>query len=140
LTITPVGTHCILELYGCPSNLLNDVAYVRDAIAQSSRQGMSTLLQLSSHQFDPYGVTAVGLLAESHVSVHTWPEHGYAAVDVFTCGETARPEQACDYLIDRFGAREHTLKVLTRGGPAPESPFAFACAPTEEDNLCQVPN
>jgi S-adenosylmethionine decarboxylase len=140
LTITPVGTHCILELYGCPSDLLNDVNFVRDAIEQSSRQGMSTLLQLSSHQFEPFGVTAIGLLAESHVSVHTWPEHGYAAVDVFTCGETARPEQACDYLIRQFNAQEHSLKVLTRGGPAPSDEFAFACESAVEGDLCQAQN
>ena len=114
MTVTPVGTHCILELYGCRANLLNDVYFVRDAIEQASRQGMSTLLNLTSHRFEPQGVTAIALLAESHISVHTWPEHGYAAIDIFTCGETATPRQACRYLVEQFAATEHTLKILPR--------------------------
>ena len=98
-----------------------------------------TLLKLSSHQFHPQGVTAVGLLAESHLSIHTWPEHGYAAVDVFTCGEEARPQQACDYLVKRFAARRHSLVVLPRGVGAP------SCMPNADAEfagrieLCRVP-
>ena len=76
---------------------------------------MSTLLQLVSHQFEPQGVTALALLAESHMSIHTWPENGYAAIDVFTCGRTATPEAACAFLVEQFGAARHRLKVLSRG-------------------------
>jgi S-adenosylmethionine decarboxylase len=141
LTVTPLGTHCILELHGCPSDLLNDVVFVRDALARASEQGLSTLLHLTSHQFDPQGVTAVGLLAESHVSIHTWPEHGYAAVDIFTCGGNARPRQACAYLVKRFGAREHILKILSRGAGIVECASASADQPLEEEAVpCRVLN
>lgn len=115
MTIPPVGTHCILELHGCDSHLLNDEPFVRHALEQASRRGMSTLLKLTSHQFDPQGVTALALLAESHMSIHTWPETGYAAVDVFTCGQTATPEAACEFLVGRFNAAEHSMRVLKRG-------------------------
>ena len=110
-----VGVHCILELKGCPSHLLDDEQHILQTMATASAQAMSTLLNLSSHKFDPQGVTALALLAESHISIHTWPESGYAAVDIFTCGETAKPRLACDYFVEQFQADDHTLTVLPRG-------------------------
>ncbi len=138
---TPVGTHCILELTGCPAKLLNDVRLIRDALAEASRQGMSTLLKLTSHKFEPQGVTALALLAESHISIHTWPESGYAAVDVFTCGEHARPRQACEYLAQRLEASGYTLRQLARGGSAALATESVS-DPTlvAEESLCPVPN
>ncbi len=135
--ISPLGTHCILELYGCSPDLLNDVLFVRQSVEEASRHGVSTLLKLSSHQFLPQGVTAVALLAESHISVHTWPECGYAAIDIFTCGEDAQPRQACDFLVQRFAARDHSLMVLPRGAGAP-SGMCFPREPQEEEPLCRV--
>lgn len=118
-----IGSHCILELHGCPHDILDDETLVRDAIAQASRKSLSTLLHLSSHRFEPQGVTAIGLLAESHISIHTWPELGYAACDIFTCGASARPTQACDFLAATLGASSQSLQVLTRGRrlPRPEA-------------------
>jgi S-adenosylmethionine decarboxylase len=138
LDVSALGTHCILELYGCSYDLLNDVLFVRESIEQASRQSLSTLLKLTSHQFFPQGVTAVGLLAESHLSIHTWPENGYAAVDIFTCGENAKPEQACTYLTQRFGATKHNLLVLRRGAGAPAPVFSQPNASTRECDLCRV--
>ena len=123
----PVGTHCIVELHGCAFHLLNDEAFVRAALANASERGMSTLLNLNSHRFDPHGVTALALLAESHISIHTWPEHGYAAVDVFTCGETAKPELASAYLAQVFKAESYSLKAIPRGAAA-----------LKEAQLCQA--
>ena len=118
-----IGSHCILELHGCPHDILNDEALMRDAIAKASEKSLSTLLHLSSHSFEPQGVTAVGLLAESHISIHTWPELGYAACDIFTCGESAEPVQACDVLAASLHAASQSLQILTRGRrlPKPES-------------------
>jgi len=136
---TPRSTHCILELYGCPSNLLNDLSFVRDAVRQASQQGLSTLLDMSSHQFHPQGVTVVGLLAESHISIHTWPECGYAAVDVFTCGESADPQRACQYLVERFRARQHQRLTVPRGyGQLPTPSVLMQSASEEEVDLCPV--
>jgi S-adenosylmethionine decarboxylase len=67
-----------------------------------------------SHQFSPYGVTAIALLAESHISIHTWSEAGYAAIDVFTCGNVAKPEIACSYLIDALQAGNYYLQTIDR--------------------------
>ena len=115
MNTTPRSTHCILELNGCPSDLLNDRGFVCESVKQASEEGLSTLLELASHQFEPQGVTVVGLLAESHISVHTWPECGYVAVDVFTCGETADPHRACRYLVERLRAASHQLLIIPRG-------------------------
>jgi S-adenosylmethionine decarboxylase len=136
----PVGTHYILELHGCSCDVLNDPHFVTDAVKQASHHAGATLLNLSHHKFEPHGVTAVGLLAESHLSIHTWPEHGYAAVDVFTCGETTDPRKACEYLVKRFAAREHRLLVVPRGGDAH---FDSATEPEtlcDEVDLCQARN
>ena len=115
-----LGTHCILELYDCPRHKLEDPETVADTLAEASRRGLSTLLRKVIHRFHPQGVTALGILAESHISIHTWPEHDYAAADVFTCGTTAKPVDACQYLVEALGARRHTLLKIARGGGMPQ--------------------
>jgi len=109
-----VGMHCLLELYGCPKERLDQVEFVERELRAASEHAGATWLGQASHRFEPCGVTAVGLLAESHISMHTWPEIGYAAVDVFTCGDVAMPETACEYLVTAFGAERHTLARIPR--------------------------
>lgn len=88
---------------------------------------MATLLHEVSHSFHPQGVTALGLIAESHVAIHTWPEFGYAAVDVFTCGEKASAERACLFLVEALQAGRHSMVKLSRGtGLNPASQDASA--------------
>lgn len=108
-----IGTHCILELYECPPALLNDHTFVTQTLRDAVEQGLATLLREVSYKFDPQGVTALGLLAESHISIHTWPERQYAAVDVFTCG-SSDPEAACRFMVDAFQAGRHDLVTLKR--------------------------
>ena len=76
-----VGKHCILELYDCDKNRLDDEAFLRDTITIAASRAGATLLNLITHRFEPQGVTGLALLAESHISIHTWPENGYAAVE-----------------------------------------------------------
>ena len=89
-----VGKHCILELYDCDPARLDDEAFLRTTITTAAKRAGATLLNLITHSFEPQGVTGLALLAESHISIHTWPESGYAAVDVFTCGDHTMPEHA----------------------------------------------
>ena len=112
-----VGKHCILELYHCRADRLDDEAFLRSSITQAVQQAGATLLQLISHRFCPQGVTALALLAESHLSIHTWPESGYAAVDVFTCGDHTMPERACRRLIADLEAADHRLSSFRRQTP-----------------------
>jgi S-adenosylmethionine decarboxylase len=113
-----VGKHCILELYGCDPARLDDEPFVRSAITNAALRAGATLLHLISHRFTPHGVTGLALLAESHISIHTWPESGYAAVDVFTCGDHTMPESACRVLVEEFGARHQQLRSFRRETPA----------------------
>ena len=98
--------HILFTLKGCTKDLINDEDFVRDVVYQSSRKCKSTLLALHSHKFDPQGVTCVAMLAESHISIHTWPEKGMAVCDIFTCGDTATPEDGVEYMKQQLKATD----------------------------------
>ena len=87
----PAGRHVLAELTGCPPNVLDDAAALEVCFRDCAEKGGATLVSSHFHRFSPQGVSGVVVIAESHLTIHTWPEHGYAAVDVFTCG---RPEIA----------------------------------------------
>tara|TARA_Y100001968_G_C19316888_1_gene697194 strand:+ start:171 stop:656 length:486 start_codon:yes stop_codon:yes gene_type:complete len=112
-----IGKHCILELYGCNKTKLNDEAFIRTTITSAAKYAGATLLNLITHHFEPQGVTGLALLAESHISIHTWPENGYAAIDVFTCGNHTMPEKACDFLYNELSANKYLLKNIERDAP-----------------------
>ncbi len=112
------GRHCILEIYECDQAKLNDEAFVRTTITSSVKIAGATLINLVTHSFKPQGVTGLALLAESHISIHTWPDIGYAAIDVFTCGNHTMPESACEFLSKEFAAKKCSLKSIVREIPA----------------------
>ena len=111
------GKHLLLELYGCNSDKLNDEIFLRYKIDNASKMARASVLKLVSNKFEPYGVTAIALLAESHLSIHTWPESQYAAVDIFTCGKNMLPNLASQFLIDQLEATNHILKIINRDYP-----------------------
>jgi S-adenosylmethionine decarboxylase len=86
-----LGRQIQCEFYGCNHDLLNDQVRLRDILLEGTRLSGATILSDTVHTFSPHGVSAVIVIAESHVAMHTWPEHGYAAVDIFTCGQTIDP-------------------------------------------------
>ena len=112
------GKHLLLELYRCNYEKLNDESFLRCILNRAAKLAKATVLNLISNKFEPQGVTAIALLAESHISIHTWPESNYSAVDIFTCGQNMMPEQASQYLIKSLMAEEHTLRVIERNPPA----------------------
>ena len=109
-----LGRHVIIELWGC-SEVINDAGYVEQAMKNAVQAANATLLDLFVHEFSPQGVTGVAVLAESHLSIHTWPEYGYVAADVFTCGSTTKPEVAADVLRSAFEATKADIRELERG-------------------------
>ena len=113
-----IGRHCILELYQCDQARLNDEAFIRTTITSSAKIAAATLINLVTHSFKPQGVTGLALLAESHISIHTWPEIGYAAVDVFTCGDHTMPEKACKSLAKDLLAKHFSFKNIEREIPS----------------------
>ncbi len=102
---------------GCKPEKLNNVEEVEHCLVQAAREAKATVLDCSFHKFSPQGVSGVVVIAESHISIHTWPEFGYAAVDVFTCGDRAMPKLAASYLIKVFAPKTYDLKELPRGIP-----------------------
>ena len=110
--------HLLLELYRCDCEKLNDESFLRCTLNRASKLANATVLNLISNKFEPQGVTAIALLAESHISIHTWPESNYSAVDIFTCGQNMIPELASHYLIESLMAKEHSLRVIERNPPS----------------------
>ena len=110
--------HFLLELYRCDREKLNDESFLRCILNRASKLANATVLNLISNKFEPQGVTAIALLAESHISIHTWPESNYSAVDIFTCGQNMMPELASQYLIESLMAKEYSLRVIERNPPS----------------------
>tara|TARA_A100000164_G_scaffold3441_1_gene3004 strand:- start:1188 stop:1607 length:420 start_codon:yes stop_codon:yes gene_type:complete len=109
--------HFLLELYRCDYEKLNDESFLRCTLNKAAKLANATVLNLISNKFEPQGVTAIALLAESHLSIHTWPEVNYSAVDIFTCGQNMQPDLSCKFLIEALMAEEHLLRVINRNPP-----------------------
>ncbi len=110
-----LGRHLLIELNGCNPKILNDIKKVEEILVAGAKVAKATIIGTHFHQFSPFGISGVIVIAESHLAIHTWPEHGYAAVDIFTCGETLSPEIAAQYLVEKFQARHPSLVELRRG-------------------------
>ena len=109
--------HFLLELYRCDYEKLNDESFLRCTLNNAAKLANATVLNLISNKFEPQGVTAIALLAESHLSIHTWPEVNYSAVDIFTCGQNMNPDISCKYLIQALMAEEYLLRIINRNPP-----------------------
>jgi len=110
---TPLGQHYLLNVYGCSSLKLNDEFFLCDLIENAAESSGATVIKTISYHFLPQGVTAISLLSESHISVHTWPERGEAAVDIFTCGDCL-PKVGCDIILQQLKPTHHNLKRIDR--------------------------
>ena len=110
-----LGRHLLLELKTCNEEVLNDLSFLIDCLKEAAVQSGATVVGESFCHFSPQGVSGVVNIAESHISIHTWPEYKYAAVDVFTCGDDVDPEKAARLITEKLGARSHSLIELRRG-------------------------
>ena len=110
-----LGRHLLLELKDCNEEVLNDLDFLKDCLNEAATQCGATVIGESFYHFSPYGVSGVVNIAESHISVHTWPEYRYAAVDVFTCGDSVKPEKAVRLIAERLEAKNQSLIELRRG-------------------------
>ena len=111
--MTAGGKHLIVEFRGVDNKLLNDIAFIETHLRRASHAAQCTILHSYAHPFEPQGVTCFVALAESHISIHTWPEHGYAAIDVFMCGYKD-PTIALEHLIDVFRPTDIQVQQLDR--------------------------
>ncbi|MDA8088442.1 MAG: adenosylmethionine decarboxylase [Nitrospiraceae bacterium] len=110
-----LGTHLLVDLRDCNIEAIRDLEYVKDALVQAAKAASATVVDVSFHEFNPFGISGMVVIAESHLSIHTWPEYGYAAVDIFTCGDVIKPETAAEFLIERFGSQTPSVVEMKRG-------------------------
>jgi S-adenosylmethionine decarboxylase len=114
-----VGTHLVVEAWEAPSEFLNDPERIRRAMIEAIAAGEATLIDMCVHQFSPHGVTATATLAESHIAIHTWPEYGYFAADLFFCGK-GQPKVAIEVLKNALQAQKVKMQEIDRGFPIDE--------------------
>ncbi|MHB8084428.1 MAG: adenosylmethionine decarboxylase [Dehalococcoidia bacterium] len=110
-----LGKQVLIELKDCNAELLNDTEYLRTLLTDVARSIGATVIKDSFYQFTPQGISGVVIIAESHISIHTWPEFSFAAIDVFTCGDVIEPKDAVKPMADRLKAKSVTYIELKRG-------------------------
>ena len=110
-----LGRHILGEIHGCDANVLNDSTIVERIMVEAALKAGAEVREVAFHKFSPQGVSGVVVISESHLAVHTWPEHGYAAVDVFTCGDSVDPWDALNFIVEQFRAQNFTASETLRG-------------------------
>ena len=110
-----LGSHLLIEFFGCRQDTLENEAVVGTAMRDAAKNSEATVVDESFHEFKPYGVSGAVIIQESHYTIHTWPEHGYAAIDLFYCGGTVRVQKALDTLKERFEPERIKFLVVRRG-------------------------
>jgi S-adenosylmethionine decarboxylase len=117
---TELGIHTLVDIYECDPARLNDPAAIREIMLEAARRAGATVVGDIFHHFNPQGVTGVVLLAESHLAIHTWPELGRAALDLFTCGRNMTTDSCLDFLLQELRAARHRATCITRGDRSTE--------------------
>jgi S-adenosylmethionine decarboxylase len=122
--LNALGHHLLLELRDCNRAKLDDLGFIQESLLEAAKQAGATVIDYIFHQFSPQGVTGVVAISESHLCIHTWPEHGYAAMDIFTCSEAFDPKAVAQLLIERMESKDPEILEITRGlliEPVPSS-------------------
>lgn len=110
-----LGRHVLAEINGCDHELLNNKEFIEKTMIDAALKAGAEIREVAFHEFSPIGISGVVIISESHLTIHTWPELGYAAVDVFTCGPVVDPWIACDYLRKELKASDMTATEVKRG-------------------------
>jgi len=113
--LNALGRHLLLELFDCDLDAINNLEAVKQTLVEAARRAQATIVDVVFHEFNPFGISGVVVIAESHLSIHTWPEYRYAAVDIFSCGDTLQPDVAASYLVEQFGAERTSMVEMQRG-------------------------
>lgn len=113
-----LGHQTMLELYGCETQLLNDIKFIEKTMIEAAQEAQATMVQQYFHQFSPHGVSGTIVIVESHINIHTWPEHDFAAIDIFSCSEDMDVAKACDFLEKALQAKKKIISSHDRGSTA----------------------
>jgi len=132
-TYEPVGHHYIVESSGCDPKVIGSVEKVQQILVRAAEIAGAKVWAISFSKLPPHGVSGVVVISESHFSTHTWPELGYGALDIYTCGKTVDPEKAVLYAIEAFGATSSHITEITRGIDEGDKIFFHSFVTWEED-------
>lgn len=110
-----LGLHILMEFHECSFEVLDNLEELEATMTDAAKASEATIIKSVFHQFSPQGVTGVVVVAESHLAIHTWPEHGYAAVDFFTCNLSMEYIKTYDFLVKKLGSKNHNYRSLKRG-------------------------
>jgi S-adenosylmethionine decarboxylase len=129
----PVGHHYIVESSGCNPRIIRSIERVQEILVKAAEIAGAKVWSISFSKFPPSGVSGVVVISESHISTHTWPELRYAALDIYTCGNTVDPEKAVVYALEQFGASTSHITEITRGIDEGDWKFFHSFVTWEED-------
>ena len=110
-----LGTHFMVELYGCDTKTIGDVDAIEEIMVAAATMAKAKIIDKKFHTFSPHGVSGVVIIAESHLVIHTWPEHGYCAVDIFTCGDRIDNAAALNVFEKRLNSKHSSAMEIKRG-------------------------
>jgi len=111
-----LGKHIIAEFYDCDSAVIDDISLIESIMTDSAKISGATIIKPFFHRFSPQGVSGIIVISESHFAIHTWPEHGYAAVDIFSCSDFNYKE-SLRHIRDRFRSGRYLINCISRGLP-----------------------
>ncbi len=130
-----LGCHIVAEFSHCDADLLTDVDWVRKTMLKAAEVALAEIREEAFHRFEPHGVSGVVVLSESHISIHTWPELGYAAVDIYTCGNHAKPHLGLDYLAKQLKSRSVITSEIDRGTLTATGAFAHSVTSAHQSEV-----
>lgn len=110
-----MGRHVIAELWDCPAEKLNDLQSIERIMVNAALEAGAEVREVAFHKFAPQGVSGVVIISESHLTIHSFPEHGYASIDVYTCGDRIDPNVACDFITKALAAGRLEAIEVPRG-------------------------
>lgn len=115
MNIEQLGRHILVEYYNCDKDILKNTAIIEEHMKQAAIESKATIVASCFHKFNPWGVSGAVIIQESHLTIHTWPEYGYAAVDLFTCGDMVNPWLGFKYLQDVLNSERSESTEIARG-------------------------
>jgi S-adenosylmethionine decarboxylase len=110
-----LGYHYLIELYDCDPQKIQNADFLEETLQTAVKKSESTEIGRIFHRFSPHGVSGVILISESHFSLHTWPEYGYVAIDLFTCSAQTKIDAAYAYLVTQLDSQRHNITEIKRG-------------------------
>ncbi len=110
-----LGRHVLAELYDCDKELINDQEFIEEIMLRAVEVSGATIVKPVFHKFNPHGVSGVVVIAESHFTIHTWPEYGYCALDIFTCGDVIDNYAALTFIREKLMAKGVSVSEVKRG-------------------------